>query len=437
LPPLALRIWIQMKSSAPVRTRERVSAQNSRIVSETGSSGAALSLIAFVGMIALAAIFVAHRQADIGKLPGILSSFITALIHEKVFSLTGAAQSLAGVGVALLIVMSWHGAGDLIVALCKRLFAKSATTEDGFTSPALEFVRRCAFGAGLWSALWFVMGLCGLYRGTVAMIALIAGLALFARSFARALKMRRQGSADEVERKTQSDWLWRVALTITALPLLLALIAALAPPTGKDALIYHLALPKAFLAAGGLTETPGNIASYYALGAEMNGVWALLLGGLFSSRIAEAAFGATTFAFYPLLIATVYGWARETQLGKAEAMIAAAMMATIPTAWLSASSGYTDLALTLYLTLTIQAGVRWRRTAEPLQLVQVALALGCALTIKLIAVFSVFPLTLLFLLKARQAQNANTETQSSALEVRRILLQGLLTLVCAGALGSQ
>ena len=61
---------------------------------------------------------------------------------------------------------------------------------------------------------------------------------------------------------------------------LLALVGALAPPTAKDTLLYHFAVPKAFVAQDSNAFVEGNIASYLALGGEMHNVWAMLLAGL-------------------------------------------------------------------------------------------------------------------------------------------------------------
>ena len=412
-----------MKSSAPLESRDFIPAQNSR----TAASGLPLAGPAtLVLLIVLAAIFFAHREADVMQLPLLAQACVTSLLHEPVLTIAGAGRSLAGLFIALLMALAWYGAGDLMATLARRV----AGSPDGEVSESLApgTARRCAFGAGAWSLLWFVAGLLNFYRWPVAVIALLAGLALFARSAPQLWRAVRQASAapDQSNDRTFR----RVALVIVIFPVLLALVAALAPPTGKDTLIYHLALPKAFLAAGGLADVPGNIANYYALGVEMNSVWALLLGHLISLSVAEAATGAMTFAFYPLLLAAVYGWARELELGQAWALVAAALVAAIPTAWQSAASGYTDLALTLYLLLTMHAAARWWRTLHPLDLIRVALALGCALTIKLTAVFAVFPLTLIFLLRARAAQQ-------QSLNHRRLLLAGLLTLAGAGLLGSQ
>ena len=54
-----------------------------------------------------------------------------------------------------------------------------------------------------------------------------------------------------------NDFFTWMVMAPTAALLLLALIRALAPPLKFDALVYHLALPKAYLEPGGLTTSPG------------------------------------------------------------------------------------------------------------------------------------------------------------------------------------
>ncbi len=425
-----------MKSSASPRTHKAVPAQQSLSLHQTGSFS--LNLIAIAGAIILAAVFLAHRETDIGRLPALFQSFISDLIREKVFRLAGAAASFAGAVIALLLVLSWYGLGELLVSRLRNWRSPRPSEIAEPVSPALETARKCAFGAGLWSLLWFGLGLSGLYRRPVAIVALVAGLLLFAWSVISTIKSGQLPWTDKAQEQSRRNLFEYAAICCVALPALLALVAALAPPTGKDALIYHLALPKAFLAAGGLAEVPDNIANYYSLGVEMNGVWALLIGSLFNQQTAEAAFGAITFAFFPLLLLAVYGWAREFPTGRGAAAAAAALIATIPTAWWSASSGYADLALSLYIALTVQAAAKWWRTLSPVYLAFLACALGCALTIKLIAAFTIFPLLLVFLFKARQLQAAGeNEPSSPSPAASRILWQGVLALIFAGLLGCQ
>src|SRR5205085_135919 len=116
---------------------------------------------------------------------------------------------------------------------------------------------------------------------------------------------------------TIGEWL---TIALGVIPVVFALIASLAPPVAKDSLLYHFALPKAFVSQHANIFVDGNIASYLALGTEMNSVWAMLIGSIVSPRSGEAGAGATTFLFYPLLLMAVYGWARETGVSRASAL---------------------------------------------------------------------------------------------------------------------
>ena len=217
---------------------------------------------------------------------------------------------------------------------------------------------------------------------------------------------------------------------MVALPVALAFVAAVAPPTAKDALQYHLALPKAFVAAGGLIDVPDNIASYFALGAEMHGVWAMLLGRIVSPRAGEVAFGAVMFAFFPLLLAAVFGWARERGLGRDWAWLAAAMVAGVPTIFEVAGSGYVDLALALYVTLAIRSMARWWDTQDRANLAESGLALGFALAVKLTAGFVVFVCALIVLLRARRAESESRERRRGPLVAGLAALAGAVALGC-------
>jgi hypothetical protein len=192
-------------------------------------------------------------------------------------------------------------------------------------------------------------------------------------------------------------------VALVAIAVAAAGIAALAPPTAKDALQYHLALPKAFASAGRLIVAPENTASYFPLGVEMNGLWALLIGRVISARVGEAAFGATTFAFFPLVLLFVYGWAAERGLSRVWAALAAVIVATVPVAHDVAAGGSVDLALALYVSVGTRAAARWWATGDRRELPALALALGFALGVKALALFPFVVLALVALLGARRA----------------------------------
>jgi hypothetical protein len=180
----------------------------------------------------------------------------------------------------------------------------------------------------------------------------------------------------------------------------LALMAALAPPTAKDTLLYHFALPKAYIAAGRSLELPHNIAGYYPLGVEMHAVWAMLLGAPFGPRVSEAAAGTTLFLFAPLLVMVVHGWAREQGADRPWAATAALMIAWVPTGYDVAASGYVDLALAAYTALAVRSFGRWWTALDWRHLLWIIIGIGGALSIKLSAAFLILPLALLGLLRA-------------------------------------
>ncbi len=162
----------------------------------------------------------------------------------------------------------------------------------------------------------------------------------------------------------------------------------------------------------------------------MHGVWAMLLGRIVSPRAGEVAFGAVTFAFFPLLLAAVFGWARERGLGRDWAWLAAAMVAGVPTVFEVAGSGYVDLALALYVTLAIRSIARWWDTQDRANLAESGLALGFALAVKLTAGFVVFVCALIVLLRARRAEAESPQGRRGPLVAGLAALAGAVALGC-------
>jgi hypothetical protein len=399
----------------------------------TQTRGGAWSAILLSWGVILIVAFLKYRGPDVGHLTFLAGSFFQSLSIPALFSLKGLAASAAGAIVAALITLSWYGLGDLIVRLAQKLNAQADDEDDADqdSSQIFNLARACALGAGAWSLLWFALGALKLYRRPMALVATLLGLALFVMAY-----LRHRGTRPKTESMSAPG---RVAFALSILTGALALTASLAPPTAKDTLLYHISLPRIFIAAGGLTDVPYNIASFLPLGAELHSVWAMLLGQLISERAAEAASGATQFAFFPLLVAFVYGWARRRGLDRTWSCIAAVLIASVPTVYYVAANGYIDLALSLYVALAVEAVARWWKTLRSEQLGYAALSLSFALCLKLTAIFVVLPLALLILLRARQAQeeqqheSASQERRASA---GKIALVGLGALVLACVLAS-
>jgi hypothetical protein len=415
---------------ANIRATENEETSETSVKRATQERTITPGVILLVWAIMLVVAFLNFRGADVGQLPALARSFSGSLSSGALFNLSGLAASVTGLSIAALIVLSWYGLGDLLVHLVRRGRTATGADAEERGSQALEWARACALGAGAWSLLWFALGVARFLSRPLAWVALLAGLSLAVLSY-----LRRRGGRKQVSGEA-TDAPGRVAFVLAVVSGALALLAALAPPVAKDTLLYHISLPKLYIAAGGFTDAPNNIASFLPMGAEMQSVWALLLGRILSERAAEAASGATQFAFFPLLVVFVYGWARELGLDRSWSLIAALVVASVPTVYYVAASGYIDLALSLYVTLAVHSVARWWKTLDREQLIYAALGLGFALCIKLTAIFVVFPLALVVLLRARQAQEEERTARRGGASVGRIAMGGLLALVLAGVLAS-
>jgi 4-amino-4-deoxy-L-arabinose transferase-like glycosyltransferase len=124
---------------------------------------------------------------------------------------------------------------------------------------------------------------------------------------------------------------------------------------------------------------------------------------LLDQRTAEAAAGAVNWLFFPLLLAAVFGWARELDISRRSRLIAVLVVAAVPSAYHVASSAYIDIELALYVTLAVYGLARWWRTQENGWLILTALFLGASLSMKLTTVFIVAAFALIMVLRAREA----------------------------------
>ncbi|MBC7898579.1 MAG: glycosyltransferase family 39 protein [Saprospiraceae bacterium] len=363
--------------------------------------------------VALIIAFLSFRGSDVGQLPNLIGR----IGGGPLLGGTGLVDSLAGAVIAFAIAVSWFGVGSFAVSFIKVFQRENQ-------SRFLDLAMRTAIGAAIWSLIWFFLGLAGAYNGYTAAAALVAGLVLAGLNFRRL-----QTDKEETPVSKKASGFDRALIVLIAIPVVLAFITSLAPPTAKDTLLYHFAVPKAFITQGGSDFIAGNIASYLALGTEMHSVWAMLIGGFVSSRAAEAAAGAANFIFFPVLLLAICGWAREVNVERRWALIAVLIVAGVPTAYHVAASAYIDLALALYVTLAVYSLGRWWKSLENGWLIFAAVFLGAALSAKLTALFVIAAFALIILLRARQAKDDPDK-------LARIVLNGFGALILAGLIAA-
>ncbi len=372
-----------------------------------GGSGNAVLVAIFAA--ALIVVFIAFRSSDLLRLPTLLGN----LGGGPLFGGEGFLGTLVGSLVAGLILVSWFGTGTFISSFIK------VERRDG-DSHVLELVRNIGVGAVVTSLIWFFLGLAGSYSSVAAIVVTVTGLVLAGLGLVRAREAKAESRTPE-----PAAGIDRIILLMIAACLFLAFVASLAPPIAKDTLLYHFSVPKAFIAQHSNAFIEGNIASYLALGTEMHALWAMLLGNIVSPRAGEAAAGVTTFLFFPLLLAAVFGWARELNISRSWSLAAVLMVAAIPTAFHVASSGYTDLSLALYISLAVYSLCRWWRTPVIAPLVFAAIFLGGALAVKLTTLFVIAAFALIILLRGRGEVKAG-----------KIVLTGFGALLLAGVIAS-
>lgn len=372
-----------------------------------------VALLAVWGIVLLIA-FLANRGDEVGS----IGYFLQKLGGGRLFG-SGFFENVAGVLVAAVIVAGWFGLGAFLV---RAAGVGQIAGESRFS----ELAVKIALGSAGWSLIWFFLGLAGAYNFWSAVIAAAVGIGLAGMEIWRS--RTGEGSASVSETSEGIDWILR---GLIAIPLVLAFIASLAPPTAKDTLLYHFSVPKTFVLQGGNQFIEGNIASYLALGTEMHYVWAMLLGEPLGARATEAAAGAVGFAFFPLLLMVVFGWARLQGITRRLALMAVAMTATIPTAFHVAANAYIDLAISLYITLAIFAVTRWWSTLEKRWLFVLAAFLGAALSVKLTALFIFAAIALVITFRAREEKEADDSGRGV-----RVLASGFAALIIAGIIAS-
>ena len=228
-------------------------------------------------------------------------------------------------------------------------------------SVPLTPVYATGLGAGALSIVLAILGALHLYSRTAALLLLLPGVA---------------GRFTALRRKPKARWprlsRWELAWgAVGAVALLTSLLAALAPPTAKDALIYHLVVPRHYVEEGGFVDLPYNVWSYVPMHTEMLYTWGLLLGR----------------ETIPALIHWLYGlgalfvtWILARRMGASSgvAVMAAALLATVPKFWWLMGSPYSDLPMAFYAALCFDLFLRWKESRESRWLILAGVFLGMA-----------------------------------------------------------
>ncbi|MBW1711059.1 MAG: glycosyltransferase family 39 protein [Deltaproteobacteria bacterium] len=169
--------------------------------------------------------------------------------------------------------------------------------------------------------------------------------------------------------------LTRITLFIFLFTVILwALLLDLLPPTQRDALIHHLALPKIWLKQGILTDLPWASFSYYPMNLELLYLIPLALGADWGAKIIHHGFGLLT-----ALIVYLY---LKKRLNQNWAILGSVLFLSTPIVMRLSASAYVDLGLAFFITASWMAMLEWSSTRRNIFFIISAATLGLGLGTK-------------------------------------------------------
>ena len=231
------------------------------------------------------------------------------------------------------------------------------------------FFALYAAAAWLWFGgnLVYVAGMFGaLHPGALLLLALLISGGLIAIGVSAAGARRRIAAA------MQDSPLLSGALAAISLA---SLYLGLSPPTARDALIHHLALPRIFLEAGRVVDVPYALHAAYPQTVDMLYLLPVGLGADWAAAWIHLCFG--------LLAAAVLATRARAWAGNTAAILSAILFLSLPVVLRLGSVAYVDLALCLYTFLALECFLRWRENGNKGHwLTLSALAVGFALSTK-------------------------------------------------------
>lgn len=178
--------------------------------------------------------------------------------------------------------------------------------------------------------------------------------------------------------------LWDKAfLIVLATCLFFAFLLVLTPAIGKDALIYHLAVPKLFQKHHGFYFIEGNIFANYPLSSEMLYAMALALRG-------DVLAKGIHFVIGLCILLGMWQFARHHVSESCFVPLALLIFCSIPSVFVTSHMAYNDLTVTLYAFLSVYAFLNWFSRKENAWLILCGVFSGLAMSTKYTALFLPF-----------------------------------------------
>ncbi len=252
----------------------------------------------------------------------------------------------------------------------------------------LEDIYNAGFVLGALSLLLFFLGHLGLLFPVYISAACAVAVVLFIFTV-----LRRHISEEAGRGVSMPFTSIEIVLAAAVLVLIVVLmVPALTPPTVRDELIQHLALPKLYLAKGRIYEIPFMGFSYLPMNIDMLYLIPLAFGNDIAPRLIHMGFAVLTglLVYFYLLPGS----------GRAYALLGLLLYLATPLVANLSRMAYIDNGSAFFSTLALFAALQWRsRDFETKWLVYAAVSMGLALGSKYNAAIS-FLLISMFILYA-------------------------------------
>ncbi|MDM8551662.1 glycosyltransferase family 39 protein [Desulfobacterales bacterium HSG2] len=210
------------------------------------------------------------------------------------------------------------------------------------------------------------------------------------------------------KRLKTSKYVEHVCIILLSMLIISVVILSCVPPVSRDALVYHLALPKLYLRHGGMCEIPSLIFSYFP--SNLHLLYAIPL--CFNNDIIPK-FIHFTFALLTAWLIFVY---LRKRLGTLYALFGALFFLSIPLIVKLSITAYVDLGLVFFSTASLFYLVRWIENKFRLKyLIISGIWCGLALGTKYNGLMVLFLLTLFVPFVHSRSTGPETQNQYRAI----------------------
>jgi hypothetical protein len=197
---------------------------------------------------------------------------------------------------------------------------------------------------------------------------LLFGVVLFFIKLTQALSAKKRNDPRNAPSKKKTSFVTLVALIVLATIFLSALAMALVPPHYKDELVYHLEVPKQILRNHGFVRFDDNLFAYFPMFVEMIYMYFLFLKAPIAAKVMHLVFALLTILGIVALI--------RKYTSALNALLIAALFASIPTFFQTAGYAYVDIAYLFFLLCAVWAFVDWLEDGNDNVLVMCGLAIA-------------------------------------------------------------